>query len=80
MLQLITQVHDIAEINHLKIASEKFLSILPTVKYLVNEIGFLTIKPIKPKNAATQKFPSPTTTMEQMRYSGSMNFFSEFFD
>ena len=45
LLQLIKQLHDIANGKNLKLIPEKFFHILFTLKFFGLEIGFITIKP-----------------------------------
>ena len=80
MLQVINQLHDIANNENLKLAPEKDFFMLLTVTYFGHEFGFNTIKPIQSENAASHRNPSPTTKIELMRSIGSMNFYSKLFD
>ena len=53
---------------------------LPTVKYLCHEIGFITFKPTQTKITSIHKIPSPTAKIELMKFIGTMKFHSEFID
>ena len=75
-LQLIEHLHDFANKENLKLAPEKFFSILLTVRYLGHETGFNTIKLFPSKITAIHEIPSPTTKNELMRF---MNFYFVFF-
>ena len=55
MLQLIKQLHGIANNKNLKRASEKIFLMLLTVKYLCNEVGFNTFGTIQSTTAAIRK-------------------------
>ena len=81
MLQLISELYRNAK--KINSAPEKSLFKLPTTNYFGHEIGFNTIKPTHSKTAACHKihkFFSATLKVEQMRFIGSMNFYSKFID
>ena len=59
MLDLFEQLHQICYSNNLKIAPEKSLYILLTVKFLGHEIGNNTIKPISSKVDGIHKLKTP---------------------
>ena len=78
MLDLIEQLHQICHFNKLKIAPEKSVYILLTVKFFGHEIGNHTIEPISSKGDGIHKLNTPTSKTELMRFIGSMNFYSKF--
>ena len=80
ILQLLKQLHDNANNENLKIVPAKTFFMLLTVKYLGNENGFSTTKPVQSKTPATQKIRSPTTKIELKSFVVSMNSFSKFSD
>ena len=66
MLQLIKQIHDIADEVNLILILEKTFFVPPTIKYVDHESTLNTFKPIQSKTAAIHKVPSPTTKNELM--------------
>ena len=80
MFQLIEQLHIISTKNNLKLAAEKFVSMLLKVKCLGHEIGYNTIKPIHSKIAAIHKIPSPTGKVALMSFIGALNFYIKFIE
>ena len=80
MQQLIKQLHKKVNKEKLKVAPEKSVFMLLTVKSVNHEVSFSTIKPIQPKIAAILKFTCPTTKIKLMRFIGLMNFYSVFIE
>ena len=60
MFHLIEQLHIISTKHNLKLAPDKSFFMLLKVKFLGDEIGYITIKPMHSKVAAIHKIPSPT--------------------
>ena len=79
MLQLIIELHDSPEKNP-KVSPETSFFMLLTVIYDGHEKCFNAIKPIHSKKAAIHKLPSPTTKKKVMRFTSSMNVYSEIID
>ena len=75
MFQFFEQLHVINTKHKLKLASEKSFFMLLRVKFLENEIGYNTIKPIHSKVAAIHKLPSPAGINTLMSFIGALNFF-----
>ena len=63
MLQLIKQLYDIAKKESLKLAAQKSLFMLLTVKTLGHETGFIAIRQIQSKIAAIHKISTQTTKL-----------------
>ena len=77
MLQLIKQLQEFAKKENPKVAPEKSIFMILTVKHPGLEIAFNTIKTIQSRTAATYNIPSPTVKIELMMCVGSVNFFSK---
>ena len=67
ILNLIDQLHQICRTNNLKIAPDKSLYILITVKVLGHEIGNNIIKPISSKDDDVHKLNFLTSKTGSMR-------------
>ena len=80
MFQLIEQLHIISTKNNLKLAPEKSFFMLLKVKFLGQEIGYNTSKPIHSKIAAIHKIPSPNGKVALMSFIGALNFYTKFIE
>ena len=80
LFQLIEQLHIISTKNNLKLAPQKSFFMLLKVKFLGQEIGYNTIKPIHSKIAAIHKIPSPTGKVALMSFIGALNFYKKFIE
>ena len=78
LLDSTEQLHQICHSNNLKIAPEKSFYVLLTVKFLGNEIGHNTIKPISSNVDGIHKLKTPISKTKLTRFIGSMNFYSIF--
>ena len=80
MFQLDEQLHTTSTKHNLKLAPEKSFFILLKVKFLGQEIGYNTIKPIYSKIDAIFKFPSPTSKVALMSFIGALKFYTKFIE
>ena len=80
MFHRIEQVHIISTKNILKLAPEKSVFMLLKDKFLGNEIGYITIKPLLSKISAIHKIPSPTGKVALMSFIGALNICTKFFE
>ena len=80
MLQLIEQIHHIANKLNLELTPEKTFFMLLTVKYLSHEIGVNTGKTIESKIDSNHKVPSLSRKKELIRFIGSTIFHPKSFD
>ena len=72
------QLHIITSKNNLKLALIKLrFSCFLRFKFLGQEIGHNTIKPIHSKIAAIHKIPSPTGKIALMSFIGALNFYTK---
>ena len=79
MIELIKQLHQICQKkNNFKIAPEKSFYVLLTVKFLGDEIGNQTTKPIHSKVDGIHKLKTFSSKRELIRFIGSMNLYSNF--
>ena len=77
MFELIKELHKIATKENLKLAPEKSIYMVPKIKFLGQEIGNKTIKPIPSKIEAIKRNPSPKEKKDVMQFLGSVNFNSK---
>ena len=82
MFELIKELHIIATRENLKLekSPEKSFYMLLKVKFLGDEIGNNTIKPIPSKIEAIKRTPSPKKKKDVMQFLGSVNFYSKFIE
>ena len=80
MFELIKDLHKIASRENLKLAPEKSFYMLLKVKFLGQEIGNDTIKPIPSKIDAIKRIPSRKEKKDIMKFLGSVNFYSKFIE
>ena len=80
MFQRIEQLHIISTKNNPKLAPEKSFFMLIKVKFLGNEIGYNTIKPIHSKITAIHKIPSPNGKVALISFLGALNFRTKFIE
>ena len=77
MFHLIEQLQIFSTKHNLKLAPEKSFFMLLKDKFLGQEIGYNTIKPIHSKIAAIHKIPSPTGKVALMSFIGALNFYTK---
>ena len=70
-LQLIKQLHDIANRENVNLAPERSFFMLLIVKHLGHKIVFNAIKPVVSKTVAIHEMLSATTKTELMRFNSS---------
>ena len=80
MFQIIEQLRFISTKHNLKLAPEKSFFMLLKVKFLGQEIGYNTMKPILSKIADYHKIPSPTGKVALMSFIGALNFYTKFIE
>ena len=76
MFELIKELHKIATKENLKLAPEKSLYMLLKVKFLGQELGNNTIKPLPSKIETMKRIPSPKEKKDVMQFLGSVIFYS----